>query len=83
MVAVRRAAWEGTTKTLVVSIDVGTTFTAASFCIIEPGEVPVYHEVCCPIWGYLPPQMTYLICLGPSMAQTSACLPMCSGCSIR
>jgi hypothetical protein len=45
MVAVHRDEWTGAEKTLLVSIDVGTTFTAASFTILEPGAVPTFHEV--------------------------------------
>jgi hypothetical protein len=47
----KRAPYVGDTRKLVVSIDVGTTFTAASFCILTPGEVPQFVEVriCKPI----------------------------------
>jgi hypothetical protein len=41
----KRAPYVGDTRKLVVSIDVGTTFTAASFCILTPGEVPQFVEV--------------------------------------
>jgi molecular chaperone DnaK (HSP70) len=40
-----RRLYEGETSKLVVSIDIGTTFSAASFCILQPGEVPEFVEV--------------------------------------
>jgi hypothetical protein len=46
MVAVQRNQWDGQTKTLLIAIDIGTTFTAASFSILEPGSVPVFQEAC-------------------------------------
>jgi hypothetical protein len=45
MVAFTRDAWKGDTKTLLIAVDVGTTFTAASFSILEPEVVPVFQEV--------------------------------------
>jgi hypothetical protein len=45
MGAPRRGAWTGTAKTLLLSVDVGTTFTAASFTILEPDKVPIFYEV--------------------------------------
>jgi hypothetical protein len=44
-----RVPYSGETRKLVVAIDVGTTFTAASFCILEPGQEPQFVEV----WIYL------------------------------
>ncbi|KZP16338.1 hypothetical protein FIBSPDRAFT_794606 [Athelia psychrophila] len=41
----RRGPYKGTSRRLVVSIDVGTTFTAASFCILQPGSVPKFEEI--------------------------------------
>jgi molecular chaperone DnaK (HSP70) len=40
-----KSLYEGETRKLVVSIDIGTTFSAASFCILQPGEVPEFVEV--------------------------------------
>ncbi|KAF7986727.1 hypothetical protein HWV62_20280 [Athelia sp. TMB] len=41
----RRPPYKGTSTKLVVSIDVGTTFTAASFCVLQPGNIPKFREV--------------------------------------
>lgn len=30
---------------LIIAIDVGTTFSGASYCIIQPGEAPQVHDV--------------------------------------
>ncbi|KAG1856935.1 hypothetical protein C8R48DRAFT_718351 [Suillus tomentosus] len=36
-----REPYEGPTRKLVLAFDVGTTFSGVSYCILEPGEVPV------------------------------------------
>ncbi|KAJ7641482.1 hypothetical protein FB45DRAFT_900316 [Roridomyces roridus] len=41
----RRPPYAGTSRNLIVSIDVGTTFTAASFCLLQPGSVPKFEEI--------------------------------------
>jgi hypothetical protein len=41
-----RSAYTGTTKKLLVAVDIGTTFTAVSFSILQPREVPQFNEVC-------------------------------------
>lgn len=33
----------GTTRALVIALDVGTTFSGVSYAILEPGEVPKIH----------------------------------------
>jgi hypothetical protein len=40
-----RSAYTGTTKKLLVAVDIGTTFTAVSFSILQPREVPQFNEV--------------------------------------
>lgn len=40
-----REPYKGKTRQLVVAIDIGTTFTAASFCILQPGFPPKFEEV--------------------------------------
>ena len=40
-----RQPYKGISRRLVVSIDIGTTFTAASFCILQPGTPPKFEEV--------------------------------------
>jgi hypothetical protein len=40
-----RKKYDGDSRKLVVAIDVGTTFTAASFCIAQPDEIPQFVEV--------------------------------------
>jgi hypothetical protein len=42
---VERSPYNGATKQLLVSIDIGTTFTAVSFSILHPGEIPQFNEV--------------------------------------
>jgi hypothetical protein len=41
----KRGPYAGDTKKLLVAVDIGTTFTAVSFSILEPGEPPQFHEV--------------------------------------
>ncbi|KAJ7302369.1 hypothetical protein DFH08DRAFT_74471 [Mycena albidolilacea] len=41
----RRAPYSGSARKLVISIDVGTTFTATSFCLLQPGSVPKFEEI--------------------------------------
>jgi hypothetical protein len=40
-----RGPYTGQTKKLLVSVDIGTTFTAVSFTLLHPGEVPAFHDV--------------------------------------
>jgi hypothetical protein len=40
-----RGPYTGTTKKLLVAVDIGTTFTAVSFSILEPGEKPQLFDV--------------------------------------
>ncbi|KIM87809.1 hypothetical protein PILCRDRAFT_814525 [Piloderma croceum F 1598] len=40
-----RSPYNGPDRKLVISIDIGTTFTAASFCILQPGQVPKFEEI--------------------------------------
>jgi hypothetical protein len=40
-----RAPFSGATKKLLVAVDIGTTFTAVSFSILVPGEVPQFNQV--------------------------------------
>ncbi|KAH9912671.1 uncharacterized protein B0H18DRAFT_942250 [Fomitopsis serialis] len=35
----------GTTRKLVLAIDVGTTYSGVSFCVLDPGKVPEVHSV--------------------------------------
>lgn len=35
----------GSTRALVIALDVGTTFSGVSYAILEPGEVPKIHGV--------------------------------------
>jgi hypothetical protein len=39
-----RKPYDGPAKKLIVSVDVGTTFTAVSFSILQPGDVPQFNE---------------------------------------
>ena len=40
-----RKPHRGSTRCLVIAIDVGTTFSGVSYAILEPGEVPKIHGV--------------------------------------
>ncbi|EDR06035.1 uncharacterized protein LACBIDRAFT_302346 [Laccaria bicolor S238N-H82] len=40
-----RRPYQGPRTQLVVSIDIGTTFSAASVCILQPGTPPVFEEI--------------------------------------
>ncbi|KAA1467660.1 hypothetical protein DENSPDRAFT_770034 [Dentipellis sp. KUC8613] len=40
-----RKPYSGTTRSLVLAFDVGTTFSGVSYAILEPGEVPKIHGV--------------------------------------
>ncbi|KAF7290593.1 hypothetical protein MIND_01299400 [Mycena indigotica] len=40
-----RPPYAGESRKLIISIDVGTTFTAASFCLLQPGNVPKFEEI--------------------------------------
>lgn len=40
-----RKPYSGTTRSLVIALDVGTTFSGVSYAILEPGEVPKIHGV--------------------------------------
>jgi hypothetical protein len=40
-----RGPYTGTTRKLLVAVDIGTTFTVVSFSILEPGEKPQISDV--------------------------------------
>jgi hypothetical protein len=40
-----RGPYTGQTKKLLVSVDIGTTFTAVSFSLLQPGDVPDFIDV--------------------------------------
>ncbi|KII85028.1 hypothetical protein PLICRDRAFT_116528 [Plicaturopsis crispa FD-325 SS-3] len=40
-----RKPYNGATRSLVIALDVGTTFSGVSYAILEPGEVPKIHGV--------------------------------------
>ena len=40
-----RKPYIGQTRSLVIAVDVGTTFSGVSYAILEPGEVPKIHGV--------------------------------------
>ncbi|KAH7883408.1 hypothetical protein F5I97DRAFT_237833 [Phlebopus sp. FC_14] len=40
-----RRPYEGSSRTLVLAFDVGTTFSGVSYCVLDPGEVPQIHGV--------------------------------------
>ena len=40
-----RKPYIGTTRSLVLALDVGTTFSGVSYAILEPSEVPKIHGV--------------------------------------
>ena len=40
-----RKPYGGSTRSLVLAFDLGTTFSGVSYAILEPGEVPKIHGV--------------------------------------
>jgi hypothetical protein len=40
-----RKPYGGATRSLVIALDVGTTFSGVSYAVLEPGEVPKIHGV--------------------------------------
>jgi molecular chaperone DnaK (HSP70) len=40
-----RKPYKGLTRKLVIAFDVGTTFSGVSYCLLDPGEVPVIRGV--------------------------------------
>ncbi|KAG6832781.1 hypothetical protein H0H92_009399 [Tricholoma furcatifolium] len=40
-----RKPYSGLTRSLVIAIDIGTTFSGVSYAILEPGEIPKIHGV--------------------------------------
>jgi hypothetical protein len=40
-----RGPYTGQTKKLLVSVDIGTTFTAVSFSLLMPGDIPIFTDV--------------------------------------
>jgi hypothetical protein len=45
MPLITKTPYAGAEQKLVVAIDVGTTFSAVSFCVLRPGEEPQFVEV--------------------------------------
>lgn len=40
-----RKAYGGSVRSLVLALDIGTTFSGVSYAILEPGEIPNIHGV--------------------------------------
>ena len=40
-----RAPYAGTSRKLVVALDIGTTFSGAAYALLDPGEVPQIQSV--------------------------------------
>lgn len=40
-----RKPYTGHMRSLVIALDVGTTFSGVSYAILEPGEIPKIHGV--------------------------------------
>ncbi|KAK2460281.1 hypothetical protein APHAL10511_007670 [Amanita phalloides] len=40
-----RKHYAGPYRSLVLAIDVGTTFSGVSYAILEPGEIPLIHSI--------------------------------------
>ena len=40
-----RKPYSGQRRSLVLALDIGTTFSGVSYAILEPGEVPKIHGV--------------------------------------
>ncbi|KAJ7675457.1 hypothetical protein B0H17DRAFT_1182843 [Mycena rosella] len=41
----RRPPYAGAARKLICAVDVGTTFTAISFCLLQPGSIPKFEEI--------------------------------------
>ena len=48
-----RKPYTGATRSLVLAMDIGTTFSGVSYAILEPGEVPKIHGVTRYVWHYV------------------------------
>jgi hypothetical protein len=40
-----RKPYGGSSRALIIALDVGTTFSGVSYALLEPGEVPKIHGV--------------------------------------
>ena len=40
-----RGPYSGTSRKLVVALDIGTTFSGAAYAFLDPGEIPVIRSV--------------------------------------
>jgi molecular chaperone DnaK (HSP70) len=40
-----RKPFQGRHRSLVIAIDIGTTFSGVSYAILDPGEIPKIHGV--------------------------------------
>ena len=40
-----RTPYSGTSRKLVLALDIGTTFSGAAYAFLDPGEVPQIHSV--------------------------------------
>ena len=40
-----RKPYTGLTRSLVLALDIGTTFSGVSYAILEPGDVPKIHRI--------------------------------------
>ncbi|KAJ3971068.1 hypothetical protein EV361DRAFT_243889 [Lentinula raphanica] len=44
-IPIDRKPYEGTVRKLIIALDVGTTFSGASYALLDPGEVPITQPV--------------------------------------
>jgi len=40
-----RSVYSGTSRRLVIALDIGTTFSGAAYALLDPGEVPQIQSV--------------------------------------
>jgi len=40
-----RSVYPGTSRRLVIALDIGTTFSGAAYALLDPGEVPQIQSV--------------------------------------
>ena len=53
-----RVSYSGTSRKLVVALDIGTTFSGAAYAFLDPGEIPVIRSVTKQVFLPIPDPVT-------------------------
>ena len=53
-----RARYSGSSRKLVVALDIGTTFSGAAYALLDPGEIPQIRSVTRQVFPPLPDLIT-------------------------